>query len=52
MSRREEYVKVERERISELIESIDNLFILGLIYRTIVNVTAGTKYETNANKHG
>lgn len=45
MSRREEYVKVEKERISELIEKINDLWILGLIYRTIVNITAGTKYE-------
>ncbi len=39
MSRREEYVKVERERIEELIAKIDDLYLLGLIYRCIVNVT-------------
>lgn len=39
MSRQEEYIKVERERIAELIAKIDNLWILGQIYKFIVNMT-------------
>lgn len=38
MSRKERYVKVERERIAELVEKIDNLWILGQIYKFIVNM--------------
>lgn len=39
MSRQKEYVLVERERITELIAKIDNLQILGVIYRFIANMT-------------
>lgn len=39
MNRQKEYIQVERERIAELISKIDNLWILGQIYRFIVNMT-------------
>lgn len=39
MNRQKQYVKVERERIVELIKKIDNLWILGEIYKFIVNMT-------------
>lgn len=39
MNRQKEYVSVERERIAELIAKIDNLWILGQIYKFIVNMT-------------
>lgn len=41
MSRNEEYVKTERERITELINNIDNLKILGEIYKCIVIMMKG-----------
>ena len=39
MKRQKKYVKIEREKISELIDRIDNLWILGQIYTFIVNMT-------------
>lgn len=41
MSRRKEYISVERERIAELISKIDDLWILGQIYKFV----AGMKKE-------
>lgn len=52
MSRRKKYAKVERERISELIDKIDNLWILGQIYTFIVNMTRDGDEERNAKKGG
>lgn len=39
MGRRKKYIATERERIVELISNIDNLWILGQIYKFIVNMT-------------
>lgn len=42
MSRKEEYVKVERERIAEKLESITDLKLLGFIYRIASNFADDT----------
>lgn len=42
MKRRKKYVKIERERITELIANIDNLWILGQIYKFALNIS---KYD-------
>lgn len=38
MNKQKEYIAVERKRITELIAKIDNLWILGQVYKFIVNV--------------
>ena len=43
MNQREEYIEVERERIAELISKIDDLWILGQIYKFIINMTKEEK---------
>lgn len=39
MNRQKEYITVERKRIIRLISNIDDLWILGRIYKFIVNMT-------------
>lgn len=39
MSQQEEYIEAEKERIAELISRVDNLRILGRIYKFIIYIT-------------
>lgn len=39
MSKQNEYIEAEKEKIIELIKNIDNYWILGQLYRFIINIT-------------
>ena len=52
MSGQKQSANTERERIAESIANIDNLWILGQIYKFIVNMTRGTKYEAFVSEKG
>lgn len=39
MSKQNEYIEAEKEKIIELIKNIDNYWILSQLYRFIINIT-------------
>lgn len=39
MSKQNEYIEAEKEKIIELIKRIDNYWILSQLYRFIINIT-------------